>query len=203
MTKLKKARSLTNVKNLTLLALMTALVAVFQCIGLIIPIGFNVGAFALVPIVIGAAMLGPIAGLWLGFIFGLVVIVTGQASAFYAFGVVQTVIVVLLKGALAGWVSGLVFKLFEKKNSLAAIVTSSVLCPVINTAIFTLASFTVFFPGIKGWATGAGKDMISFVFLTLIGANFFVELGICLIFSTVAHRIILIGKKMRSDKSYI
>ena len=203
MTKLKKARSLTNVKNLTLLALMTALVAVFQCIGLIIPIGFNVGAFALVPIVIGAAMLGPIAGLWLGFIFGLVVIVTGQAAAFYAFGVVQTVIVVLLKGALAGWVSGLMFKLIEKKNSLAAIITSSVLCPVVNTAVFTLASFTIFFPGIKGWATGAGKDMISFVFLTLIGANFFVELGICLIFSTVAHRIILIGKKMRSDKSYI
>ena len=200
---MKKARSLTNVKNLTLLALMTALVAVFQCIGLIIPIGFNVGAFALVPIVIGAAMLGPVAGLWLGFIFGLVVIVTGQASAFYAFGVVQTVIVVLLKGALAGWVSGLMFKLIEKKNSLAAIITSSVLCPVVNTAVFTLASFTIFFPGIKGWATGAGKDMISFVFLTLIGANFFVELGICLIFSTVAHRIILIGKKMRNDKSYI
>ena len=182
---------------------MTSLVAVFQCIGLIIPIGFNVGAFALVPIVIGAAMLGPVAGLWLGFIFGLVVIVTGQASAFYAFGVVQTVIVVLLKGALAGWVSGLMFKLIEKKNSLAAIITSSILCPVVNTAVFTLASFTVFFPGIKGWATGAGADMISFVFLTLIGANFFVELGICLIFSTVAHRIILIGKKMRSDKSYI
>lgn len=200
---MKKARSLTNVKNLTLLALMTALVAVFQCIGLIIPIGFNVGAFALVPIVIGAAMLGPIAGLWLGFIFGLVVIVTGQASAFYAFGVVQTVIVVLLKGALAGWVSGLTFKLIEKKNSLAAIITSSVLCPVVNTAVFTLASFTVFFPGIKGWATGAGADMISYIFLTLIGANFFVELGICLIFSTVAHRIILIGKKMRNDKSYI
>ena len=203
MTQLKKAKSLTNVRNLTLLALMTALVAVFQCIGLIIPIGFNFGAFALVPIVIGAAMLGPIAGLWLGFIFGLVVIVTGQAAAFYAFGVVQTVIVVLLKGALAGWVSGIFYKMIEKKNSLAAIITSSVLCPVINTAIFTLASFTVFFPGIKGWATGAGKDMISFVFLTLIGANFFVELGICLIFSTVAHRIILIGKKMRSDKSYI
>ncbi len=200
---MKKAKSLTNVKNLTLLALMTALVAVFQCIGLIIPIGFNIGAFALVPIVIGAAMLGPIAGLWLGFIFGLVVIVTGQASAFYAFGVVQTVIVVLLKGALAGWVSGIVYKMIEKKNSLAAIITSSILCPVVNTAIFTLASFTIFFPGIKGWATGAGADMISYVFLTLIGANFLVELGICLIFSTVAHRIILIGKKMRSDKSYI
>ena len=200
---MKKAKSLTKAKNLTLLALMTALVAVFQCIGLIIPIGFNFGAFALVPIVIGAAMLGPIAGLWLGFIFGLVVIVTGQAAAFYAFGVVQTVIVVLLKGALAGLVSGIFYKMIEKKNSLAAIITSSILCPVVNTAIFTLASFTIFFPGIKGWATGAGADMISFVFLTLIGANFFVELGICLVFSTVANRIILIGKKMRNDKSYI
>ena len=200
---MKKAKSLTNAKNLTLLALMTALVAVFQCIGLIIPIGFNFGAFALVPIVIGAAMLGPIAGLWLGFIFGLVVIVTGQAAAFYAFGVVQTVIVVLLKGALAGLVSGIFYKMIEKKNSLAAIITSSILCPVVNTELFTLASFTIFFAGIKGWATGAGADMISFVFLTLIGANFFVELGICLVFSTVANRIILIGKKMRNDKSYI
>lgn len=206
---MRKSNSVSNVKNLTLLALMTALVIVFQCIGLIIPIGFNVGAFALVPIVIGAAMLGPIAGLWLGAAFGLVVIVTGQASAFYTLvtpqwvGVVVTVAVVLLKGALAGWISGLIYKMIEKKNSLAAIVTASVVCPVVNTAIFALASFTVFFPGISGWATGARKDMISYIFLTLIGVNFFVELGICLIFSTVAHRIILIGKKMRSDKSYI
>ncbi len=182
---------------------MTALVALFQSLGLLIPIGFNVGAFALVPIVIGAAMLGPMAGMWLGAFFGLVVIVTGQAAAFYAFGVPQTVLVVLLKGALAGWISGIAYKMIEKKNSLAAIITSSVLCPVVNTAIFTLASFTVFFPGISGWATGAGKDAISYVFLTLIGANFFVELGICLIFSTVADRIIKIGKKMRHDKSYI
>ena len=138
---MKKTKSLANVKNLTLLALMTALVAVFQCIGLIIPIGFNFGAFALVPIVIGAAMLGPIAGLWLGFIFGLVVIVTGQASAFYAFGVVQTVLVVLLKGALAGWVSGIFYKMIEKKNSLAAIITSSVLCPVFWWARSTRAAW--------------------------------------------------------------
>ena len=188
---------------MTLLALMTALVAIFQCIGLIIPISFNIAAFALVPIVIGAAMLGPIAGLWLGFMFGLVILVTGQASAFYVFGVVETAAVVLLKGAASGWVAGISYKMLEKKSTLAAIIASSILCPIVNTALFTLASFTVFFPGISGWANGAGKDMISYVFLTLIGANFFVELGICLIFSTVADRIIRIGKKMRGDKSYI
>ena len=188
---------------MTLLSLMTALVAVFQGIGLIVPIGFNFGAFALVPMVVGAAMLGPIAGAWLGFIFGLVVVVTGQASGFYVFGVIETIAVVRIKGTGAGLVGGIAYKLISKKNSLAAIITSSVLCPVVNTAIFTLACYTVFFPGISEWAAGAGKSMIAFVFLTLIGANFFVELGICVIFSSVADRIIKIGKKMRHDKSYI
>ena len=200
---MKKHNSIKNVRNMTLLALMTALVAIFQCIGLIIPIGFNVGAFALVPLVVGAAMLGPLAGAWLGFVFGFVVIVTGQASGFYVLGVVQTVAVVLIKGILAGLSASLIYKLIAKKNSLAAIVTSSIVCPVVNTAIFALACYTVFFPGISEWASGAGKDMISYVFLTLVGANFFVELGICLIFSTVADRIIKIGQKMRHDKSYI
>ena len=200
---MKKQNSVKNVKNMTLLALMTALVAIFQCIGLIIPIGFNVGAFALVPLVVGAAMLGPLAGAWLGFVFGFVVVITGQASGFYVLGVVETVAVVLIKGIAAGLAAALIYKLIAKKNSLAAIITASVVCPVVNTAIFTLACYTVFFPGISEWASGAGKDMISYVFLTLVGANFFVELGICLIFSTVADRIIKIGLKMRHDKSYI
>ena len=206
---MKKTKTRFDVKKLTLLALMTALVVIFQCIGLIIPIGFNVGAFALVPIVIGAAILGPLAGAWLGAVFGLVVITTGGATPFYALiqpqwlGVTATVAVVLLKGALAGFVSGLLYRLLAKKSSIAAIITASIACPVVNTAIFALATFTVFFPGISVWASADGANMISYVFLTLIGLNFLVELGICLIFSTVADRIIRIGQKMHNDKSYI
>ena len=200
---MKKTHSLGNVKNLTLLALMTALVVVFQLIASFIPLGFNVGALCLVPIVIGAAMLGPAAGAWLGLVFGIVVIATGAASAFYVMGVIETVIVVLLKGALAGFVSGLLYRLLAKKNSLLAIVIASIACPVVNTAIFTLACFTIFFPGISDWATGAGKDMITYVFLTLIGANFFVEIGISAVFSSVAERLIAVGQKMRHDKSYL
>ena len=58
--------NLSKVKNLTLLALMTALVVVFQLIAAFIPLGFNVGALCLIPIVIGAALLGPWAGAWRG-----------------------------------------------------------------------------------------------------------------------------------------
>lgn len=200
---MKKQNSLFKTKNMTLLSLMTALVAIFQCIGLIIPIGFNVGAFALVPLVVGSAMLGPLAGAWLGFIFGLVVVITGQAAGFYVLGVIETIAVVLIKGTIAGLLSGIAYKLIAKKNSLSAIIIASIICPVVNTAIFALACYTVFFPGIEGWAGAAGQNMFAYVFTFLIGANFFVELGICLIFSTVADRIIKIGKKMRNDKSYI
>ena len=205
---MKKAKSLTNVKNLTLLATMTVLVVVFQLIGNFVPIGFNVGAFALVPIVIGAAILGPWAGAWLGTVFGTVIISTGTASAFYALvkpqwlGFIVTVAVVILKGALAGFVSGILYGIIAKKSSFAAILTSSIACPVVNTAIFSIASFTVFLPGIQGWAVGSGKDVVSYVFLVLIGANFFVELAICVVLSSVSERIIKIGKKMRQDKSH-
>jgi len=199
----KKNSSLASVKNLTLLALMTALVAVFQLIAAFIPLGFNVGAFALIPIVIGAAMLGPWAGAWLGLVFGLVILLTGGATPFFVMGVVQTTFVVLLKGAAAGFVSGLLYRLIEKKNKLVAIIVAAIACPVVNTAIFVLACFTIFFPGISEWASGAGKDMIAYVFLTLVGVNFFIELGICTVISPVAHRLVAIGQKMRHDKSYL
>ncbi len=200
---MKKKNTFTNVKNLTLLALLTSLVVVFQLVATFIPLGFNVGALCLVPIVIGAALLGPLAGAWLGFVFGIVIIATGGAAAFYVMGVVETVIVVLLKGSLAGFVSGLLYRLLVKRNSLIAIIVASLACPVVNTAIFTLASFTVFLPGITEWANGEGKNLIPYVFLTLIGVNFFVEVAISAVLSPVAHRLVTIGQKMRQDKSYI
>lgn len=207
MTQLKKAKSKVNVKNLTLLALMTALVAIFQCIGAFVPLGFNAGAFALVPIVIGAAMLGQIAGLWLGFFFGIIVIATGQASAFFFPGLeVFAVILVLLKGSLAGWLTAVVYKALVKKNSLLAIIVSSIVCPIVNTGIFAIGCLTLFSDGISSGLLTEGTpvtNLVPFVFLTLIGINFIVEFCICVLFSSVSDRIIKIGMKMRNDKSYI
>jgi uncharacterized membrane protein len=193
----------TKTQKLVGLALFTAIVVVLQLTGSFIRFGIFSISLVLVPIVVGAAVYGPKAGAWLGFVFGVVIIATGGASAFYVMGVIETVLVVLLKGSLAGLVSGLLYRLFAKKNSLLAIIVASIACPVVNTAIFTLACFTVFFPGISNWAAGEGKNMIAYVFLTLIGANFFVEVAISAVLSPVAHRLVAIGTKMRHDKSYI
>ena len=188
---MKKKTLSYDVKKLTYLALMTALV------------GFNVGAFSLVPIVIGGAMLGPAAGAWLGFSSAAVLIATNAVAPYYTISIFFTILVVILKGVVSGWVAALVYMPLSKKNSLLAITVSSVLCPVVNTSIFLVACFTVFFPGLSAWASGAGKDMISFVFVTMVGINFFVEVGICVLFAPIADRMIKLGSKMRHDKSYI
>ena len=196
-------------RALALGAILTALVVVLQCMGQFIRFGMFSISLVLIPIVIGAAILGPWAGAWLGFVFGGVIIATGGAAWFYGLvhpqwlGITLTVFVVLLKGSLAGFVSGLLYRLLAKKNSLLAIIAAAIACPVINTAVFALACFTVFFPGISGAAAGAGKSILAFVFLTLIGVNFFVEVAISAVLSPAAHRLVAIGRKMRHDKSYI
>ena len=55
------------------LAILTAIVVVLQLMGSFIHIGPVAISLTLIPIVVGAAMLGTSAGAFLGFVFGLVV----------------------------------------------------------------------------------------------------------------------------------
>ena len=70
----------------------------------------------LLPIVVGAAVYGVIAGAWLGFAFGVTVLLSGDAAAFIAVDPLATVLVVLIKGAACGLVSGLIYKLVARWN---------------------------------------------------------------------------------------
>ena len=62
----------------------------------------------LLPIVVGVALYGKTAGAILGLAFGIAVLLTGDANAFLQINAPGTIITVLLKGALAGFCSGLV-----------------------------------------------------------------------------------------------
>ena len=95
-----------NTRRLTGVAIFTALVIVLQLLGSFIKFGPFSVSLTLIPIVVGAALYGPAAGAWLGLIFGIVVLVSGDASPFLAVSVPGTVFTVLVKGALAGFISG-------------------------------------------------------------------------------------------------
>ena len=108
--------SITKTRNITLIAVFTAVVAVLQFVGAAIRFGTFSISLVLVPIVIGAALCGPYAGAWFGFVFSMIVLFTDSA-AFMVINPLGTILTVLIKGTLAGYFAGLVYKLKEKKQN--------------------------------------------------------------------------------------
>ena len=98
----QNTKTLKKVQKLTLIALLTALVVILQILGGFIRIGTFSVSLVLVPIVLGAALLGPWAGGWLGLVFGAVVLISGDAAWFMGMNLPGTVITVLLKGTGCG-----------------------------------------------------------------------------------------------------
>jgi uncharacterized membrane protein len=183
--------------RLVLAAMMTALVIVFQ---LLATYGKFFGPFesavGLIPIAIGACLCGPAVGAWLGLVFGIIILVTGGGALFFAFSIPGTIITVLLKGAAAGFVSGLVYKLLEKKLGFFAAIFASLVCPLVNTGIFLLGSAVFFMPYAEAIGAIVGIDKAGFgVFIALALANFLIEVLMNTILGPVFVRILRIRKK--------
>ena len=186
----------TKTKKIVGLGIMTAIVVVLQLFASTIKLGMFSITLVLVPIIVGAALYGIGAGAFLGLAFGVTVLASGDAGLFLGINVPGTVITVLVKGILAGLAAGAVYKAIEKKNKLVATITAGVVAPVVNTGVFAVGCWLFFMPTITEWATAAGKENAGLFVLTgVIGLNFFVELAINLVLSTVIVRIINIAKK--------
>lgn len=184
-----------NVKKLTYLALLTAIVFLMQLIGLFLRFATFSLSFVLVPIVVGVAVCGVGAGAWLGLVFGIAVFVTGDAALFLQFNVIGTIITVLLKGTLAGFTSGLVYKLLEKKNRYAAITCAAITAPIVNSGVFMLGCLVFFFDSIASFWSLEASAVLPFIITGLIGINFIIEFCINLVLAPTIYRIIEINKK--------
>lgn len=194
----RTGKNQTKLKKLTGIALFTAIVAVLQLLGTPLKLGPFAGAVVLVPIAIGAAVYGVGAGAWLGFVFGVIVLLSGDAAAFLAISIPGTIVTVLLKGTLAGLCSGLLYRLLEKINVWLAGIAAAVICPVVNSGVFLLGCRFFFFDTIIQWAGGSGYagHPVQYMFLGLIGVNFLVELGISVLCTPLIVRMIKAGKKI-------
>lgn len=183
-------------RTLVLGAILTALVIVLQLLGSFIRLGPFSISLVLIPIVIGAATCGYKTGAWLGFVFGVAVLLSGDAAAFLSVSVWGTVLTVLLKGALCGLVAGMVYKIFEKRNQYLAVTAAAVVCPIVNTGVFLLGCLLFFLPTITQWgAAGGFKNVAGYMFLGLAGGNFIVELVTNIILAPVIVRIITYKEK--------
>ena len=186
-------------KKIVGVGLFTAIVVVLQVLAVVIRpmVVFNI-SLVLVPIVVGAAMYGYKAGAWLGFVFGVVVLLT-DASAFLAVNIPGTIITCILKGALAGLVAGLVYLALEKKNQIAAVFVSAIVCPIVNTGVFLLGCRIFFMDTINTWSAAAGYESAgAYMIVALVGVNFLIEMAINIVLSPVIVKIISIGKAKKA-----
>ena len=185
-----------DVQTMVGLGVLTAIVIVLQAVASQIKFGTFSITLVLAPIVIGAAMYGWKAGTWLGLVFGIMVLISGDAAPFMTVNAPGTVITVLLKGALAGLAAGLVYKLLENRNQWIAVICAGVICPVVNTGIFLIGCRVFFWDTIKEWGAGTGYSNVGkYILFGLVGTNFLVELGINMVLSTAIVRILNAIKK--------
>lgn len=189
----------TNVRTLVTTAILTALVVLLQFLGSAIKLGPFSISLVLIPIVIGAAKCGIGAGAWLGFVFGAVVLLSGDAALFMAASVPGTIITVLAKGIICGLGAGAMYKLSHKifENDFVSAIISAIVCPVLNTGVFLLGCLVFFMDTVKMWAeaAGLGANVGQYMIFGLVGANFLFEIAVNVIFSPAIVQILKATEK--------
>ena len=191
-------------RTLTGVALLTAIVVVLQFLGTFIRFGPFSISLVLIPIVVGAALYGPWAGAWLGFAFGMVVLLSGDAGPFMVVNPLGTILTVLVKGTAAGFLAGLVYRMLAKKNELLAAVVAAIVCPVVNTGIFLLGCLLFFLPTITEWGTAMGFPNVgNYMIFGLVGGNFLFELLVNVVLSPVIVRLIKAGRASNSENRWV
>ena len=174
-------------------SIMIALVVVLQLLGQFIKFGAVSISLVLLPIVVGAAMYGPGAGAILGLAFSVVVLLQPDTAFFYGISVHGTVITVLVKGILCGWLAGLIYHVFSKINVNLGVVMAAVVCPIVNTGLFYIGCMLFFYEGLSTAFNVANVG--TFVITAFVGFNFVAEFAMNLLCCPVILRLLRAIKK--------
>ena len=174
------------IRQIAGIGVLTALIALFQYIANVLPVGTLPFSLGLFPIALGAVMYGPLAGLFLGLVNGGLVIVAPTTQAFMEFNPVATIIMCLGKTGLAGLAAGFVYLPFKKKLPLVGSIIASLITPIINTSLFVLGTFFIFGGLFHKSISG---DFFIYILVVLVGLNFFIELAVNAVLSPALYKI--------------
>lgn len=184
--------------RLTALAILTALVIVLQTVASGIRIGPIPISLTLVPIVVGAVLLGSAAGAGLGAVFGLITIIAGISGAdeftniLWAASPFGLIVVAMGKAVLCGLAAGLIAKALAKRETLGCIL-AALSAPIVNTGVFAIGMLTIFRPALQDFANGS--NAVYYLFIVMVGVNFLVEFSVNAVLSAAIARIVQVGKK--------
>ncbi len=173
------------VQDMVRLSVLVAIMLLLELtgLGMIKTAGLEITIF-LVPVIVGAIVLGPGAGAFLGGVFGCISF--WECFGKSAFGVallaidpVGTFLVCVPTRILAGFICGLVFKWLHKldKSNLWSFGAAGLAGALCNTALFmtTLCLFFYQSDFLQAIAQGLGTSSVFLFVLLLVGVNGLIE----------------------------
>ena len=189
-----------SVVKMTELAILTAIVLILG-IGIRLPFLATQISLVLIPIVLGATVLGPKAGAWLGLVFGLEVYIVLGVMGLDPFTMILfndhpiiTFLICTVKSTLAGFLSGLVYKQLSRLNELLATFVAAALTPLVNTGVFVLGCLLIT-DTLKSNFISGDTTVIYFLIIGCAGINFVFEFLINMVFAPSLNRVILVLNK--------
>ena len=191
-------------KNLATLAILSALIVVIQLVSGFIKIGAVNLSFVLIPIVMGAIVIGPLAGVILGVVFGLVCYfmgLVGMDSLTYLLiseHPIITFLTCVVKGSTAGFATGFIYQVLANKNEYLGVILGALAAPVINTGLFIVGAL-IMSDAIDLFmvANNISVSAIYFLVIMCAGINFLVEFALNGILAPSLYRVIKYLKNRR------
>ena len=193
------------IQKLTTLAILTAIVIIFQLLGNFIHIGPASLCLVLIPIAIGAILTGPKGGAFLGFVLGAITYFVGGMFGFdpgftgilFAAQPIATAVICFGKGILAGLCTGLVYSAFEKKNKKLAVFLAAATTPIVNTGVFILGGLLLVYGTLSANFVVKGQTVVYFLIIGCAGWNFIAEFIANIIVAPAINTIVhAVGNKL-------
>ncbi|MGI6333215.1 MAG: ECF transporter S component [Saccharofermentanales bacterium] len=188
-TNKRRARTLWMVRT----AILTAIIILmaFTPVGYIKTAGLEI-TLIMIPVTVGAILMGPGTGALLGTVFGITSFI--QCFGFSAFGAtllginpVYTFILTIVPRVLMGWLVGLIFQALHRidKTKFISFAVASLSGAVLNTVLFIGGLFLLF--GNTEFIRGWGPTWPA-IFAIIAGTNALLEAAISLVAGTAVTK---------------
>lgn len=150
-----------------------------------------------IPVTVGAIVLGPASGAILGGVFGITSFIqcfglSPFGAALLGINPVGTFIVCMVPRILMGWLTGICFSAFKKidKTKSISYAVASLVGPLLNTVLFMTTLIIFFYNSdyIQGIAESLGTTNVFTFVIALVGLNGLIEAGVNFVIGTAVSK---------------
>ena len=199
----------TKLNRMVLLAMFIAIELVFKLIGLgKVPVGPLNMSFLMVPVAVGAMLLGPLEGMALGAVFGLSSLWDaiggsgGLTSIFFNLNTasaIHTVVLCVGTRTLMGLLTGLIFKALHKvdKTRTLCYFAGALAAPLLNTTLFMGYMMLAFYntQAIQEKLVSFGADNALMLIILMVGVQGLIEMLVCTVTGGAAAKSVAVAMR--------